>query len=203
MKKLITMAFTALLMLYAATAQAQIKFGVKGGLNVTRMSFDRAVFDESNQAGFYFGPTMKAGLPITGISITGALLYDQRSADIKVETNGGHGTKEKETLRQKQLALPVSLRYSLGIGDVANVFFFAGPQFGFNLADDMKNIDWRWKNTNLSVNLGAGITAFKHLEVSMDYNVGCGHTGEFSASSLYTGVKSKSGAYQIGLAYYF
>ena len=62
MKKLITMAFIALLMLYAATAQAQIKFGVKGGLNVTRMSFDRAVFDESNQAGFYFGPTMKAGL---------------------------------------------------------------------------------------------------------------------------------------------
>ena len=77
MKKLITMAFTALLMLYAATAQAQIKFGVKGGLNVTRMSFDRAVFDESNQAGFYFGPTMKVGLPITGISIIGALLYDQ------------------------------------------------------------------------------------------------------------------------------
>lgn len=203
MKKLITMAFTALMMLSATTVQAQIKFGVKGGLNVTNMSFDKSVFDESNQAGFYLGPTAKISLPLVGLSVDGAVLYDQRSATITVDKGNEQIIREEETVKQKQLAIPVNLRYSFGIGDAASVFFFAGPQFGFNLADDMKDIDWEWKNTNLSINLGVGIMALNHLEASIDYNFGCGHTGEFSASSLYKGVKSRSGAFQIGLAYYF
>ena len=58
-------------MLFTAnTANAGINFGVKGGLNVTSMSLNSEVFDASNRAGFFFGPTVKFTLPIVGWAST-------------------------------------------------------------------------------------------------------------------------------------
>ena len=51
----------SLMVLVAAltmTAQAQrVQFGVKGGLNLTKMSVSKDVIKSDNQAGFYIGPT--------------------------------------------------------------------------------------------------------------------------------------------------
>ena len=51
----------------ATSAQAQIKLGVKGGLNVTDMSLSASVIDKSNQTGFFIGPTVKLSLPLVGL----------------------------------------------------------------------------------------------------------------------------------------
>lgn len=93
MKKLITVfACVGGMLLTATTAQAQIDFGVKGGLNVTNMSLSNDVLDASNRAGFFFGPTVKFTLPIVGLGVDASALYDQRSA--KVENAG----KEDKTI---------------------------------------------------------------------------------------------------------
>ena len=73
------------MLLAATSAQAQIKFGLKGGLNVTDMSLSRKVFDADNQAGFFIGPTVKFTLPVMGLGIDAAALYDQRQAKVKGE----------------------------------------------------------------------------------------------------------------------
>ena len=86
MKRIFTSAAVAIVMLLAATsAQAQIKFGLKGGLNVTDMSLSKEVFDADNQAGFFIGPTVKFSLPLIGLGIDAAALYDQRQAKVKGE----------------------------------------------------------------------------------------------------------------------
>jgi len=204
MKRVFSVALVAFVFLFALPANAQVKFGIRGGLNVSNMSFGNNIISKLDNAGFYLGPTVKIGIPLTGFSIDASALYDQRSADVSVYEGNEQIMEETETIKQKQLALPVNLRYSIGFGDEASVFFFAGPQFSFNLSDDIKKIDWEWKNTNLSINIGAGIMALKHIEVSFDYNIGCGHTGEATASSiLKTGFKGRSSASQIGIAYYF
>lgn len=204
MKKTSSVVLVAFIFLFTLPANSQVKFGIKGGLNVSNMSFGNNVISKLDNAGFYLGPTLKIGIPLTGFSIDASALYDQRSADVKVYEGSEQIVEETETIKQKQLAIPVNARYSIGFGDEASVFFFAGPQFGFNLSDDIKNIDWNWKNTNLSVNVGAGIMALKHIEVSFCYNIGCGHTGEATASSiLKTGFKTRSSASQIGIVYYF
>ena len=51
MKKVLSIVFLVAAMLFAANANAQIKFGLKGGLNVTSMSFSEEVFDASNKTG--------------------------------------------------------------------------------------------------------------------------------------------------------
>ncbi len=208
MKKIFATLLLSVLM--ALPSSAQVKFGLKGGLNVTDMSLSSEVFDASNRAGFFIGPTVKVSLPLTGLGIDGSVLYDQRSA--KIENNVG----ETQTIKQQQVAIPINLRYGVGLGSLANVFLFAGPQVGFNVGDD----DYSWRDTstyslkksNFSVNVGLGATLLTHLQLTANYNIACGKTADVTlwktvsdAAGQVSGLKSKSrnNSWQIALAYFF
>lgn len=195
------------LVLSVFPSSAQIKFGIKGGLDVTHMSLSRKVFDNENQLGFYIGPTVKLTLLDTGFGLDAAALYDQRSADIDLNYGSEQITRNEFAVNQKQIAVPINIRYAIGIGDAANVFFFAGPQFGFNVGSNKDEINWKWRDSNFSFNLGAGFTVLSHLQLNVNYNIVCGKTGELKASERVRdvdgNVRSRYNAWQIGMAYYF
>ena len=58
------------------SAQAQIDFGVKGGLNLSKMSASKDALNSSNQLGFFVGPTAKFTLPVVGLGIDGTEWYE-------------------------------------------------------------------------------------------------------------------------------
>lgn len=177
---------------------AQAKLGVKGGLNVTDFSLSTKVFDKSNQTGFFIGPTLYLPVPILGLALDASALYDVRKANVVGEKS------EEVAINQKQISVPVNLRYSLSLGGNSSLFAFAGPQFGFNVGKDIKEIDWTWKKSTISVNIGGGIMLAGHLQLTANYNVACGETGEAKASDiLKQDFSAKGHAWQIGLAYYF
>lgn len=187
-----------MLMVGATTTWAQAKFGVKAGANLTDMKFNSSVLKADNRTGFFAGPTVKFSLPIVGLNVDLSALYDQR--EVKVEG---------EKLTSRSIMVPLNLRYSIGLGRSAAFFLFAGPQFGFNLSDDKtlkENVDeWRWKESNFSVNVGGGLT-INHIELFANYNVAIGKTGEFkfkdTVDALAEGT-ARANAWQIGLAYFF
>ena len=204
MKKFFTL--VVLLATMAVAAQAQVKFGVKGGLNLTNMKFDNSIVDKSNQTGFFIGPTLNFTLPVVGLGIDASALYDQRSAKIE-------GSDDK--LKQQSIQIPINLRYGFGLGNTASFYIFAGPQFGFNIGDKTTNLlnnalEWRLKDSNLSANLGVGLMLLNHLQVSANYNVALGTTGETNvvnstlstAGNILTG-KTKANAWQLSVAYFF
>lgn len=191
----------------ANNASAQIKFGLKGGVNVTDMSLNSSVFDASNRTGFFVGPTIKVQLPLVGLGIDASALYDQREAKIKVGN-----TTTKETLRSQAINVPINLRYGWGLSSMANIFLFAGPQFGFNVGDKDQKITesstWSVKNSNFSLNFGAGVTLLSHLQLTANYNVVCGKTSDATITEGLEQlpnkeVRSRANAWQIALAYYF
>ena len=197
MKKSFTLVALVAALFVANPANAQLKFGLKGGLNITNMSFDSGVVDQSNQEGFFIGPTVKFSIPVVGLGFDLAALYDQRDAKLN-----------DETISQRSINIPLNLRYTIGLGDLAGVYFAAGPQFGFNVGS--KNIgvsdvsNFKFKDSNLSVNLGAGVNLISHLEIGFNYNIACGKTGEFQVlSGLGEAVKAKNNSWQISAAYYF
>ena len=214
MKRILTFIAVALALLTTVPAQAQLKFGLKGGVNVTNMSFSSDVLDASNRAGFFVGPTVKFTLPIVGLGIDASALYDQREGKVKLAYKD---VESENTVKQQQVVGPINLRYCVGLGSMASVFFFAGPQFGFNVGDKTQTLyeqvaDWRLKSSNFSVNVGAGLMLLNHLQLSANYNIACGHTGDVElkstavdAISQIAGFKkvSRANAWQIGLAYYF
>lgn len=213
MRKFFTAAIVAASMLFAASsAQAQVKFGLKGGLNVTNMSLNSEVFDADNQTGFFIGPTVKFTLPIVGLGIDASALYDQRDAKVKVEDDG---ESVESKIKNQSINIPINLRYGVGLGSTASLFLFAGPQFGFNVGDKNQSLykdaaQWRLKSSTFSVNVGLGAMLLSHLQISANYNIACGKTGETTVSEALgttaQEVFSKRGranAWQIGLAYYF
>lgn len=213
MKKIFTTAVLAAAMLFSAnSAEAQVKFGIKGGLNVTSMSLDSKVLDAENRAGFFFGPTLKFTLPVVGLGIDASALYDQREAKAKAEVEGA---EVESNFKTQSVNIPINVRYGFGLGSTASIFLFAGPQFGFNVGDKNQSIfkdmgEWRLKSSTFSVNVGVGAMLLSHLQLSANYNIACGKTGDMTVSKALgeTGQNlfSKNGrtnAWQIGLAYYF
>lgn len=201
MRKIFTLVVLVAATLVAIPAQAQIKFGLKGGLNITDMSLSSdELFETSNRAGFFIGPTVKFTLPIVGLGIDASALYDQREAKVK-------GTDKK--LKQQAINIPINLRYDIGLGSLAAIYLAAGPQFGFNIGDKHQTLiedvaDWKLNTSNFSVNVGAGVMLLSHLQVGASYNIVCGKTGEVT---VFDGVKEvvrgRSNTWQISLAYYF
>ena len=55
MKKLISTLMVIACLALAIPAQAQIKFGVKGGLNVSKLHLSEKTFNSDNRAGFFIG----------------------------------------------------------------------------------------------------------------------------------------------------
>ena len=165
-KKLMTLAVMLLAM--ATSSLAQAKFGVKGGLNVTKMSIDAKVVDSSNQTGFFFGPTVKFTLPIIGLGIDAAALYDQRSNELEVQ-NLANNTYETMDAKMKSIQIPLNVRFGLGLGDAASIFFSLGPQFGFTIGD--KDVvtaagdEWTFSSSTLSGNIGAGLFLLNHHDM--------------------------------------
>ena len=95
MKKVFFIALAAITSLFATPADAQepLKFGVKAGLNVTDMKFNSDVFDKTNQAGWFIGPTVKFTLPVVGLGMDVSLLYDYRAAKLTYDD-------DKKTVKQ-------------------------------------------------------------------------------------------------------
>ena len=204
MKKIISSALLVLLFLFSIPVHADepLKFGVKAGLNVSDFYFDSEVFDKTNQAGWFIGPTVKFTLPIVGLGMDASVLYDYRAAKLDYATM-------TQTVKQQQIAIPVNARYSIGLGSMASVFIFGGPQVAFNIGE--KEYQWNMKstyalkNSNFSVNLGFGVTAFKHLQVSANYNIACGKTGHATwktatdaATSAFKKKDSRNSSWQVG-----
>jgi hypothetical protein len=168
MKKIISVLVVVVAVAMAVPAQAQIKFGVKGGLNLVNSLSDtwKDKANADNYTGFFIGPMVEATIPIVGLGIDGALMYSQKGNKL-----GG------ETLEQQGLEVPVNLKYSIGLGSLASVYLAAGPSFFFNLKSDndltFENVKGKlnYETAEVALNLGAGVKLFKHLQVGVNYNM--------------------------------
>ncbi|CCY81041.1 putative uncharacterized protein [Prevotella sp. CAG:1185] len=207
MKKLFTLIVLVAATYFAVPANAQLKFGIKGGLNITDMSLSKDVFETSNRTGFFIGPTIKFTLPIVGLGIDASALYDQREGEVNVTSDDN--TIVSTRLKQKSINIPINLRYDIGLGSLAAVYIAAGPQFGFNVGDKNQSLyndiaEWRLSSSNFSVNVGAGVMLLSHLQIGANYNIVCGKTGEITVlDGAKSVLRGRSNTWQISAAYYF
>ena len=186
----------------------KVRFGFKGGLELTQMEFSSDALRDANRAGFYIGPQVKFSLPVVGLGIDVSALYSRRSLKV-----------EGETMLQESLLIPGHIRYGAGIGNVVTVFLCTGPQLSFNLGDDIlywrdrydNNKQYLLQNTMLSLDFGAGVTIGSNLEAAVYYNQPLGKTADFTWDQLGSEVtsfswkraKSRTNAWHVSLSYYF
>lgn len=176
----------------AMPAQAQlIKFGVKGGVNLSKIDWDGGYKgNKDNATGFFIGPMAEVTIPIVGLGVDGALLFSQ---------------KGKDDGKQTGLDIPINLKYTIGLGSLFGVYVAAGPDFYFNFKGDKKYIDevveLKNKKAQVGINLGAGVKLIKHLQIGFNYNIPFGDSYTLKAAGEALGAKNKT--WQISAAYIF
>ena len=188
MKKVFSVLMVAVALMMAAPAQAQlIKFGVKGGMNFSKLDFDAKNFGEvkDNSTGFFIGPMAEVTLPIVGLGIDGALMYSQRGSD---------------ELKEQGIEVPVNLKYTIGLGSTLGFYLAAGPDFFFNFKDiDVENVEA--KKTQVAVNLGAGVKLLRKLQIGVTYQIPMGDAYEWK--DAVSAISAKNKTWQVSAALIF
>lgn len=204
MKKSIGTLLVMLAMLFVASpSQAQVKFGVVGGLNLSKVSFDKIPSVSSdNRCGWYIGPKLEAKIPLIGLGVDASVQYSQRKLNGEYDPTG-----DAETSTYKSLEIPINLRYSIGLPSLASLYVATGPQFGFNIG----STNWKWTNTsgyelkksNVTWNIGAGARLMSHLEIGLGYNFALGKFTKNAIGLPNPDSSFKSNSWQIQLSYFF
>ncbi|MBQ8592700.1 MAG: PorT family protein [Bacteroidaceae bacterium] len=217
MKKILSTLMVAVALLFvAAPAQAQFSWGIKGGVNLSKVDFSDAPANlkADNFTGFFVGPMAEFTLPIVGLGIDGSLLYSQTGISFTGDDEET-GDKIDETLKSHSIEIPINLKYSIGLGKLASVYAAAGPQFAFALSqDEWKNyLSKPFKKSQLSLNLGVGVKLINHLQAGVTYNIPLGDTADFEdikdgdagdmMNAGWSAITAKNKTWKIHVAYIF
>ena len=206
-KNILSLAVIVAALTFALPSQAQIKFGVKAGLNLNSVDLKDPVNNVSSKdkTGFFAGVTADVTIPLAGLGADIALLYDNKVVGVAA----ADGTESNKTLHN--IAVPINLKYTLGFSSLVSVYAATGPQFSWNVGDRSWkpatiDEDWELKKSEFSWNVGAGVTALKHIRVGYNYNIGIGKTAEttvLSTAGKAVKGKLKNNTHQISLTYFF
>ena len=192
-----------------ASAQG-IAFGVKGGVNFTKMSLDNDAVDSKSGVGFFIGPTLKIDfLPFLGIQ--GALMYEQSNSKLAASAAGVSG---EEKIKRQAIILPIDLRLNLKLNETSGLYVATGPQFDFTVGSDFELNGQKLKDTfdfNTAMfgwNFGVGVMLSKKFEIGASYNLGISKTGELEATvneakANNNDLKPKSRSWKVGVTFFF
>ena len=181
-RMIVGLVFAALLFLGRGQVSAQVRLGVKGGLNIASVHFSTDVLQSDNVTGFQIGPMIEGSLPLVGLGFDAAILYAQKGLETKTVSG------EKTSLKNDYIDVPVNLKWKLGL-PIMKVYLAAGPYVGFrvggnkiwelpgSMVDQVKT-----KSFSAGLNFGAGVELISHLQVGLNY--GLGLTNNYSMESL-------------------
>ena len=166
MKKIVGLILLAVMALIAVPAKSQIKFGIKGGLNISSVHFNKDLVRKDNVTGFNIGPMVEVMAPIMGVGFDAAILYSQK----------GIGVKSEKDIKNDYIDVPVNLKWKFGL-PIVKAYLAAGPYIGFRVGGDKfwdipGSVADQAKNFSAGLNFGAGVELISHLQVGFNYGLG-------------------------------
>jgi len=190
-----------------ANAQ-EVKFGVKGGLNLSNFSGDTDGLDLKSRTGFHVGGFVEIKLS-DKLAIQPELLYSTQGAkadNFEIELEDQFYTSDVK-FNLSYINIPVMFKYY--VAEKFNIE--AGPQIGFLTSaktettvqgfngsneQDVKDI---FESIDFGLNLGAGYDFTEHFSAGARYNLGLANIAKTESgddSTLNNGVFSLSVGYK-------
>jgi Outer membrane protein beta-barrel domain len=174
-----------------STVEAQVQFGVKGGLNITSMVGNDVDVD---------GVKMKLGLHVGGLARLPITEQIKLQPELVFSTQGAQSQNgEKVNLNLNYLNVPVLAQYHTSVGFYGET----GPQLGFlisakskydgnsiDIKDGYKSLDFAWA-------FGAGYHFVPELGVNVRYNLGISRLDDDGDAKIHNSV------FQLGVFYLF
>jgi hypothetical protein len=170
---------------FVSQMNAQIKFGIKGGLNFDKPSSAKsAILKPESAVGWQAGAMLLLKIPVIGIAVQPELLYSVKNSSIAGDT---HGISYFE--------IPVNLQWGLDLL-IVRPFVMAGPYFGFPVGTSGLNTDALKQDWGIGV--GGGIDVWK-LQVTARYALGL-----MEVNNVSSGINSlKNRTFTVSAGYFF
>ena len=182
MKKIVGLILLAVMALIAVPAKSQIKFGIKGGLNISSVHFNKDLVRKDNVTGFNIGPMVEVMAPIMGVGFDAAILYSQK----------GIGVKSEKDIKNDYIDVPVNLKWKFGL-PIIKGYLAAGPYVGFRVGGDkiwdVLGDQIKAKNFSAGLNFGVGAELISHLQIGVNY--GLGLTDNYSSEKFDLNAKNR------------
>jgi hypothetical protein len=169
MKKIVFFLLFSLLIVYSS--QAQIRFGVKGGVNLSSVSVNDGNVIDKNVTGFHIGPSLEM-LINDAFGLETSVLYSQKGVKFK-------DGKNTSTNKNGYLEIPVNLKYLFNVSNNFKPYALAGPYINFRVSgDDNFNTSygnvkeqWKAKSFGTGLNFGAGVQMLNFLQFGVNYSL--------------------------------
>jgi hypothetical protein len=187
MKKVLKISVLVAFVLFSFTSQAQVQFGVKGGLNASTLSgYDRFTelvgaiglgdLKTQSKAGYHIGVIAQINLPATSFFIQPELLYTNLGVKESIK-NSILMEDASETSSLNYLQVPVYAGYKWNAGLGLDIIAGVGPYIGYGLSatDDMfdGDTDGHFNRFDYGLSAMAGVQFYK-VQITLGYDLGLG-----------------------------
>ena len=187
----------AIAMAATSTAHGQVRFGVKAGITLNELKWDKEVINKENRAGFTAGLMLEIGLPVVGLGIDASVMYAHREDDMYFED---------VKLKRDYLDIPLNVKYKIQIPVLCKIispFVTTGPDFALVLGDTDKG-DFKTRKWNTSWNVGFGAELFRKIQIHASYGIGITKAFEYIGKDIDSKpIKGKDKLWTITAAYMF
>lgn len=185
-------------------ANAQLRFGVKAGLNVNNLRLTDAshIADKDNRCGWTAGVMTEFQVPVIG------LCFDLSAMYTRMETEFTGSDADNISYNKNFLEIPLNIKYKFSIplvGAIVKPYLFTGPSFAIKLdKNSLKAI--QTKTCQTSWNIGLGAELVKHLQIGASYGIGMNNVMKLTDqwTSVHPDkVKAKNNYWTVTAAYLF
>ncbi len=188
MKKYLIAILAALMC--GVAAQAQVRFGVKAGLDINKLHFSgNNNFSSENRAGFTGGFMTEFTVPIVGLCFDASLMYTRMNGEL-------HSHKDF-------MDIPINIKYKFNIPAVSSLvapYLYTGPDFAFKLAGKDKD---PYKTFQCAWNIGIGAELIRHLQIGAGYAFGINNIAKAVGVNTTGNIKTRNSYWTVTAAYLF
>lgn len=207
-KKVLVAAVVAIsAMSVAPAAQAGgFKFGIKAGVAVNELKFNKDALHSDNRAGFTGGVMGQFTVPIIGVGADLSVLYVRRNtigytpeADASAT---GQTTMTETKFNRDYIDIPLNFKWCINIPVVSRIvspFVTTGPDFSFLLSKQNLDNAWNQKKFDFAWNVGFGLQFVEKVQLAASYGIGITKSAS-QDNALYNG---KNRCWTITAAYLF
>lgn len=199
MKKVYSVLLLIVISVLSISATAQVKFGVKGSVDVVDHKINSSILNAKNRLGFQVGPTVDLMIPATGWGVDLSLLYGYKkySIDEKIAN--------VDITNYHYMMVPLNLKKRFSI-IIAGMYVYAGPYAAIRLSGgdlEAYNEKIKAKNFEAGLNAGFGVTLLSKLDLGINYR--CKLTDNYSIDNPDFGnIGDKTfQSWSVGLTYFF
>jgi len=179
------------LLLVVGMVNAQLQFGLKGGVNISNFTGgDFNNIEKSPYVAFHAGGLLR--IKFDHLVLQPEVLFSSQGAKLD------DGITE-ENYKVSYVNIPIMLQWQFEGG----FYVEAGPQAGFKVSEDIPNstIDEFAKSTDVSLGVGLGFLKNKGLGIGGRYTVGVSNVGDFDSANI--DPDFKNGVIQFSLMFVF